>query len=208
MITENLSTLKIHKLTQKQYDREFKAGNTDENALYLTPDEPQIVDQTYNAYSENAQSGKAVSEAIDDYHANAPIKDHVHSEYVTQEDVHEVVSQHISSLDFNGKAFEGMMLYGQNIDKSYNALASNSQNTNNIVLAIGYPELSGGNPTQMSEGKLTIDKDGNISTKGGIKVAEKDVATKEYVDAQVGDIETTLDRIIAIQNSLIGGESI
>lgn len=39
MITENLSTLKIHKLTQAQYDRELKAGRIDENALYLTPDE-------------------------------------------------------------------------------------------------------------------------------------------------------------------------
>lgn len=39
MITENLSTLKIHKLTQVQYDRELAAGNIDENALYLTPDE-------------------------------------------------------------------------------------------------------------------------------------------------------------------------
>ena len=37
MITENISTLKIHKLTQEQYDRELAAGNIDENALYLTP---------------------------------------------------------------------------------------------------------------------------------------------------------------------------
>ena len=39
MNTENLQTLKIHKLTQTQYDRELAAGNIDENALYLTPDE-------------------------------------------------------------------------------------------------------------------------------------------------------------------------
>ena len=39
MITENLSTLKIHKLTQAQYERELAAGRIDENALYLTPDE-------------------------------------------------------------------------------------------------------------------------------------------------------------------------
>lgn len=39
MITENLSTLKINKLTQEQYDRELAAGRIDENALYLTPDE-------------------------------------------------------------------------------------------------------------------------------------------------------------------------
>lgn len=37
MITENLSTLKIHKLTQAQYDRELAAGNIDENAFYITP---------------------------------------------------------------------------------------------------------------------------------------------------------------------------
>ena len=39
MIAENLSTLKIHKLTQEQYDRELTAGNIDETALYLTPEE-------------------------------------------------------------------------------------------------------------------------------------------------------------------------
>lgn len=43
MKTENVSTLKIHKLTQEQYDRELAAGNIDETALYLTPDE-EVVD--------------------------------------------------------------------------------------------------------------------------------------------------------------------
>lgn len=48
MITENLSTLKIHKLTQAQYDRELAAGRIDENALYLTPDDTEI---NQNAFS-------------------------------------------------------------------------------------------------------------------------------------------------------------
>ena len=39
MNTESLSTLKIHKLTEAQYNRELEAGNLDENALYLVPDE-------------------------------------------------------------------------------------------------------------------------------------------------------------------------
>ena len=39
MNIENLSTLKIHKLTQEQYERELAAGRIDANALYLTPDE-------------------------------------------------------------------------------------------------------------------------------------------------------------------------
>ena len=34
-----MTTLKIHKLTQAQYERELAAGRIDENALYLTPDE-------------------------------------------------------------------------------------------------------------------------------------------------------------------------
>lgn len=39
MNIENVSTLKIHKLTQAQYERERAAGNIDEYAMYLTPDE-------------------------------------------------------------------------------------------------------------------------------------------------------------------------
>ena len=39
LITTNVSTLKTTKLTQAQYDRELAAGNIDDNALYLTPDE-------------------------------------------------------------------------------------------------------------------------------------------------------------------------
>lgn len=39
MKTENLSTLKIHKLSKEQYEREFAAGRIDKNALYLTPEE-------------------------------------------------------------------------------------------------------------------------------------------------------------------------
>ena len=42
MTTQNLSTLKIHKLSQPQYDAELEAGNIDEYALYLTPDEESV----------------------------------------------------------------------------------------------------------------------------------------------------------------------
>lgn len=38
MITKNVDTLKMYKLTQEQYDRELAAGRIDETALYLTPD--------------------------------------------------------------------------------------------------------------------------------------------------------------------------
>ena len=37
MKIENLQSLKIHKLSQEQYDRERDAGNLNPNALYFTP---------------------------------------------------------------------------------------------------------------------------------------------------------------------------
>lgn len=39
MNTENVSTLKIHKLTREQYERELGAGRIDPMAIYLTPNE-------------------------------------------------------------------------------------------------------------------------------------------------------------------------
>lgn len=54
MITENLSTLKIHKLTQEQYERELAAGRLDENAIYLTPEE--VVDMSKYATVEQLNS--------------------------------------------------------------------------------------------------------------------------------------------------------
>ena len=57
MITENLSTLKIHNLTKEQYERELEAGRIDENALYLTPYEE--VDLTPYATNEHMEEALA-----------------------------------------------------------------------------------------------------------------------------------------------------
>lgn len=43
MIIKNLEFLKIHKLTQEQYEREESAGNLDEDAFYLVPDSGDFV---------------------------------------------------------------------------------------------------------------------------------------------------------------------
>lgn len=59
MITENLSTLKIHKLTKKQYERERDAGRLDPNAIYLTPDEADAGSSGGGAQSDwNAAEGE------------------------------------------------------------------------------------------------------------------------------------------------------
>lgn len=45
MISENLSTLKINKLTQEQYDRELAANNLSSSELYLTPVGDHVIEQ-------------------------------------------------------------------------------------------------------------------------------------------------------------------
>jgi len=47
----------------------------------------------------------------------------------------------------------------------------------------------------------------NYPTKAEMEKALKDKADTKYVDGLVGDIETALDGIISIQNSLIGGDA-
>ena len=64
MITENLSTLKIHKLTQEQYDRELASGRIDENALYLTPDE--AIDLSGYATLEDLKNKSNLNHSHDD----------------------------------------------------------------------------------------------------------------------------------------------
>lgn len=68
MNTKDLSTLKINKLTQAQYDRELAAGRIDEDALYLTPDTDYtntqidtMLDQKANNTLVSIESGKEAS---------------------------------------------------------------------------------------------------------------------------------------------------
>ena len=61
MIKENLSILKINKLTQKQYDRELTAGNIDETALYLTPKKDDNIKPTTISQADYTALGTAVN---------------------------------------------------------------------------------------------------------------------------------------------------
>lgn len=133
MITENLSTLKIHKLTQAQYDRELAAGNIDENALYLTPDElvdlnaDEILEQVANAYEPKADALAKLNEAkaytdeqvaIAIEHADSILngqvdRAHTHDDrYYTEEEIDETalrIDTSISSLDSRVSGYETQM---------------------------------------------------------------------------------------------------
>ena len=69
MLTENLSTFKIHKLTQAQYDRELEAGRIDENALYITHGDNNkliLIDEiTGEKYAISIRNGSLVTQKIE-----------------------------------------------------------------------------------------------------------------------------------------------
>ena len=74
MITENLSTLKIHKLTKAQYERELAAGRIDSSALYLTPDDASASNNFYVQDTEptDAADGAIWVDTSDDALVNLP----------------------------------------------------------------------------------------------------------------------------------------
>ena len=66
MITENLSTLKIHKLTKQQYDREAAKGTLDPTAIYLYPDDiPELITEiTGTVTDKQTPTAKAVYDFV------------------------------------------------------------------------------------------------------------------------------------------------
>lgn len=70
MITENLSTLKIHQMTQAQYDRESKAGNLEAYSIYLTPDEAQSLNLVSSELEAVINEAEAVLKSTTTYAVN------------------------------------------------------------------------------------------------------------------------------------------
>lgn len=132
-----------------------------------------VVDQTYKPESPNAQSGKAVAEAVDNVY---PFVQDKFSDTV-------MISQTLGIDGVTGKYFifdeyENVYeeTYADNFEVGFNRIVGNNKVDVPVVV---------GAPTKRNHS-----------------------ATKEYVDGLVGDIETALDNIIAIQNELIGGGSV
>lgn len=82
--TEDVTTLKIHKLSQEQYDNLVANGDIDESALYLTPDEQ--IDLTPYATIEQLDTKAEVEHTHDD-------------RYYTETEVDEMLVTHTHSYD-------------------------------------------------------------------------------------------------------------
>jgi hypothetical protein len=79
LITENLSTLKIYKLTQEQYERKLANGEIDQSALYFTDDDNEDIDLSIYATVEQ------LNDKAD--------KEHTHNDtYYTESEVDEKIN--------------------------------------------------------------------------------------------------------------------
>lgn len=66
MITTNLTTLKINKLTKAQYDAALAAGMVSENELYMTPESGAIEEIQLNGITVPTAEG-VVNIVLSDY---------------------------------------------------------------------------------------------------------------------------------------------
>ena len=108
MKIENLSTLKIHKLTQDQYDRELAAGNLDPTALYLTPGVGDNVDiDTTLTIAGMAADAKAVGDEIS--YVKSYILD-IDYESTLAFDTSEIIFDTINTTSVLGQAILGQII--------------------------------------------------------------------------------------------------
>ena len=114
--SEILSTLKIHKLTQEQYEQEIENGTIDENALYLTPDE--VIDLSGYATIEDLTGKADVGHSHDDvYYTETEID----TLLVNKADV---THNHDSAYDTKGSADSAFASAKEYTDTAVSGLAN------------------------------------------------------------------------------------
>ena len=91
MKTTKVTNLKIHKLSQEQYDREVENGNVDENAMYFTPYE----EVDLSGYAKKTDIPTDYAKSNHSHSEYAP-KEHEHSEYLTE---HQDLSNYAKKSD-------------------------------------------------------------------------------------------------------------
>lgn len=79
--------------------------------------------------------------------------------------------------------------------------------TNQILIQASTIDIAGGTVT-IGQTSYGFSVSQNKIKDVGTPEENTDAATKGYVDGLVGDVETALDSIISMQNSLIGGETV
>lgn len=178
MITENLSTLRIHKLTQEQYERELANNALDENALYLTPEEE--IDLT--PYATIERLDESLNEA----------KEYTNTKTANLAST-ATVDTKISTHNVSDVAHNDIRLLIADLTAQLNTLANSSDETlaqmNELV---GYIESNQDLIESITTGKVNVsDIVNNLTTNVTDKPlgADQGVALKELIDSLRGDMD-------------------
>lgn len=146
-------------------------------ATTATPTPLGVADQTYNPESINAQSGKAVAEALADVDLSAKQDKFA--------DV--VINKNTVTVDANKE------LRIEGIETS-------------LSLGFDVAKLEADYEVYIHAKNGNVNVDGNRIRNLADPIFDADAVNKQYMDAAIGDIESTLDSIIAIQENLMGGD--
>ena len=193
MTTQNLSTLKIHKLTQAQYDRELAAGRIDENALYLTPDEE--IDLTPYATKEevatkaDAEHSHEISDVTDLQSTLDVMEDELRG--YTDTKIADLINGAPTTLNTLGEIADAMEENADVVEALDNAIGTKANvsdlisHVNNLTTHITAAERTSWNAI---EGKVKTYADGLVADKATVAYVDEQVdgkATIEYVDDSV-----------------------
>ena len=217
MITENLSTLKIHKLTQAQYDRELDAGRIDENALYLTPDE-EIDLSPYATIEQLNEKADSVHDHNDVYYTEAEV-DNILSDLVGDKPVSEQINTAIDKTagrkvnggeifnDYDTNVASGPFAHAEGwgtkaTNNSSHAEGRLSQATGVQSHAEGHNTLASGTVSH-AEGKSTVASGENSHAEGYASQATADYAHAEGYNTRASGIRSHAEG----QNSEAIGEA-
>jgi hypothetical protein len=171
MQTENLSTLKIHKLSKAQYERELEAGRIDPNALYLTPDEGVDL----SSYATKDEIPTKVSELTND------------SNFVTTSGLVARATELAAARSIDGVAFNG------SADISHFGVCSTAAETAAKTVAIaGFRPVIGARViVKFNSTNTATNPTLNVNSTGACPIIYKGSSITAYPAFGVGSLEAT-----------------
>lgn len=195
MDTKNLETLKIHRLTQEQYNRELAAGNIDENALYLTPDTSADLSGYATIEQLNEKSDISHTHEIDDINNLQLSLDELleASKSYTDEAVSTIVDENNSCTIDDVENLQAILDTKVSTDTTINEKPLGSD----IVLSaadVGADDIGSAN-TALENAKSYADT--LVSGKADISHTHDDIYyTEDEIDSKVSNINTSISNII------------
>lgn len=212
MNTENLSTLKIHKMTQSQYERELEAGRIDENALYLTPDE--VIDLsnhvTFTELDTKLETKANVNHIHDDYATTIYVDEQISR--IPTPDVSGQIAVHSSDITAHADIRWTIDVLESNVNNKLNNKANSSHthtisNVTNLqsTLDTKVPTSRTINGKALTSNVTISASDLNVYTKSesDMKEAAHNTSSDAHSDIRIliNDLTTRLNNFVDIDDA-------